>query len=73
MDNFLKRCCHVCPVGAVIVREAGGMLLDPAGGPWDVMSRRVLAGNPSLAPAVAAVLAQCKTSPHEPPPPMANS
>lgn len=52
--------------GAIILQEAGGVLLDPAGGPWDVMSRRVLGTNAHLGPAVAELLAGCKTSPEEP-------
>jgi inositol-phosphate phosphatase/L-galactose 1-phosphate phosphatase len=43
------------------------MLLDPSGGPWHVMSRRVLGTNAHLGPAVAQLLAGCKTSPEEPP------
>lgn len=31
--------------GDLIVREAGGVTLDPAGGPLDLMSRRVLAAS----------------------------
>lgn len=30
-------------IGMLIVREAGGVVIDPAGGPLDLMSRRVLA------------------------------
>lgn len=41
-------------------------MLDPAGGPWGVMSRRVLGTNTHLGPAVAQLLAGCKTSPEEP-------
>jgi inositol-phosphate phosphatase / L-galactose 1-phosphate phosphatase len=48
--------------------EAGGQLLDPAGGPWEIMSRRVLAANATLGPAVAALLAACPTSEEEPQP-----
>jgi 3'-phosphoadenosine 5'-phosphosulfate (PAPS) 3'-phosphatase len=55
--------------GAIILREAGGQLLDPSGAPWHVNSRRVLAANGHLAPAAAAVLAKCRVSPHEPPAP----
>lgn len=44
----------------------------PAGARFDVMGRRVLAGNPTLAPAVARVLAGCKTSSKEPPAPAAD-
>lgn len=29
--------------GALLVREAGGVVMDPAGGEFDIMSRRVLA------------------------------
>lgn len=31
--------------GDLIVREAGGVVIDPAGGPLDLMSRRVLAAS----------------------------
>lgn len=31
--------------GDLIVREAGGVCLDPSGGPLDLMSRRVLAAS----------------------------
>lgn len=55
--------------GACILKEAGGELLDPAGGPWDVMSRRVLAANGQLGPGVARLLAGCSSSPEEPPVP----
>lgn len=56
--------------GALIVSEAGGMVLDPAGGPFDLMARRVLASNSSLAPQVAKILADCHTSDQEPGPVM---
>eukprot|EP00727_Mastigamoeba_balamuthi_P010265 m51a1_g5861 putative inositol-phosphate phosphatase (278) ;mRNA; r:384185-385397 len=42
--------------GVVLVKEAGGVVLDPSGGPHDLASQRVLAGNPSVAPEVAKVL-----------------
>ncbi len=58
--------------GAIILKEAGGQLLDPSGGAWHVNSRRVLAANAHLGPAAAAVLAGCKTSRHEPAPPSQN-
>lgn len=32
-------------LGMLIVREAGGVVIDPAGGPLDLMSRRVLAAS----------------------------
>ncbi|XP_043518001.1 inositol monophosphatase 1-like isoform X2 [Frieseomelitta varia] len=45
--------------GDIIVREAGGVCIDPAGGPFDVMSRRVLcAATMELAQELAKVLVQ---------------
>lgn len=65
--------CWDVAAGAIILQEAGGVLLDPAGGPWDVMSRRVLGTNAHLGPAVAKLLAGCKTSPEEPSAPAGGS
>jgi fructose-1,6-bisphosphatase/inositol monophosphatase family enzyme len=56
--------------GSLIVREAGGVVLDPAGGPFGLMARRVLAATPSLGQQVAAVLKECGTSSAEPGPPL---
>ena len=53
-----------------MVIEAGGVVLDPSGSPWDIMGRRVLGTNAHLGPAVAELLAKCKTSPEEPPVPL---
>lgn len=45
--------------GDIIVREAGGVCIDPAGGPFDVLARRVLcASTPELAQALAQTLCQ---------------
>ncbi|XP_061933737.1 inositol monophosphatase 1 isoform X2 [Apis cerana] len=45
--------------GDIIVREAGGVCIDPAGGPFDVMSRRVLcASTMELAQKLAKILVQ---------------
>ncbi|CAG9093205.1 unnamed protein product [Plutella xylostella] len=45
--------------GDILVREAGGVCIDPAGGPFDVLSRRVLcASTPELAAEMAKVLVQ---------------
>lgn len=52
--------------GAAILLEAGGVLLDPSGGPWDVGSRRVLGTNAHLGPSVAQLLSCSKTSSEEP-------
>lgn len=51
---------------AVILREAGGVVLDPAGGTFDLMSRRVLGANAALGPAVARILAEAPVSDQEP-------
>ncbi|XP_034427672.1 inositol monophosphatase 1-like [Hippoglossus hippoglossus] len=37
--------CWDIAAGAVIVKEAGGVLLDVDGGPFDLMSRRMVSGN----------------------------
>ncbi|XP_074549689.1 inositol monophosphatase 1-like [Halichoeres trimaculatus] len=37
--------CWDIAAGAVIVREAGGILLDVDGGPFDLMSRRMMSAN----------------------------
>lgn len=42
--------CWDVAAGALLVQEAGGAVLDPAGGPLGLMSRRVLAATPALAP-----------------------
>lgn len=63
------RRCWDCAAGALIVEEAGGQLLDPSGGPFALMSRRVLATNAHLGAAAAKVLATCPEGPLEPGPP----
>lgn len=52
--------------GALITTEAGGTVLDPAGGPFNLMSRRVLAANALVGPKVAAILASRPLGPNEP-------
>ncbi|KAJ1427139.1 Inositol monophosphatase-like [Sesbania bispinosa] len=44
--------------GAVIVREAGGVVYDPSGADFDITSQRVAASNPSLKDALLDVLRQ---------------
>ncbi|XP_078042878.1 inositol monophosphatase 1 [Augochlora pura] len=45
--------------GDIIVREAGGVCIDPAGGPLDLMNRRVLcASTEELAQSLAEILVQ---------------
>lgn len=47
--EFCTRCWDVA-AGVLMVREAGGVVIDPAGGEFDVMARRVLAAaTPDLA------------------------
>ena len=60
--------CWDCAAGALIVEEAGGVVLDPSGGPFNVMSRRVLAGNKHVAKEAACILAAAPLGPMEPPP-----
>ena len=60
--------CWDCAAGALIVTEAGGQMLDPAGTPFNVMSRRVLGANGHLGPLVAEIIASCKSSSKEPQP-----
>lgn len=50
----------------LIVREAGGVTVDPAGGPLDIMSRRVLAASsPELAAAFCKLLTQYYPTPRD--------
>lgn len=52
--------------GDLIVREAGGVVLDPAGGPLDLMSRRVLAAStPELANELIKLLTQYYPEPRD--------
>lgn len=52
--------------GDLIVREAGGVTIDPAGGPLDLMSRRVLAAStPELAIDFAKLLTQYYPEPRD--------
>ena len=58
--------CWDVAAGSLIVEEAGGIVLDPAGGPFDVMARRVLAGNRHVAHKAAAILGCSSISKTEP-------
>lgn len=52
--------------GDLIVREAGGVVVDPAGGPLDLMSRRVMAAaTPELANEFAKLLTQYYPEPRD--------
>ncbi|XP_069191103.1 inositol monophosphatase 1 isoform X3 [Procambarus clarkii] len=52
-------CCWDMAAGCLILREAGGYVCDTEGGPFDLMSRRVLcASTPELAQKIAKLLKQ---------------
>lgn len=55
-----------CVAGAVIVREAGGVVLDPSGEAFDVCARRVLCANAHIASALVNALAPVPDGPDEP-------
>ncbi|XP_069191104.1 inositol monophosphatase 1 isoform X4 [Procambarus clarkii] len=51
--------CWDIAAGSLLVQEAGGVVIDTAGGPFDLMSRRVLcASTPELAQKIAKLLKQ---------------
>ncbi|EDW73110.1 uncharacterized protein Dwil_GK17369 [Drosophila willistoni] len=55
----------VC-AGDLIVREAGGVVIDPSGGEFDIMSRRVLAASsPQLAQEISKLLTQFYPQPRD--------
>lgn len=59
---------HVWDIAAgdLIVREAGGVTMDPAGGPLDLMSRRFLAASsPELAASYVNILTQYYPEPRD--------
>ncbi|VDN19208.1 unnamed protein product [Gongylonema pulchrum] len=59
VDAYVEYGVHAWDIAAsgIIVKEAGGVLLDPTGAEFDVMSRRVLcASTPELAKAIGATL-----------------
>lgn len=60
--------CWDCAAGALIVTEAGGQMLDPSGGAFNVMARRVLGANAHLGKPVADIIATCKPCSKEPQP-----
>lgn len=61
--------CWDVAAGALILREAGGEVLDPSGVQFGVMSRRVLGANAHLGKAAAAILESCGCGEKEPQPP----
>lgn len=60
--------CWDLAAATLIVKEAGGEVMDPAGGEFNIMSRRVLgAGSNGLAVTVAEILKEGPWAPDEPP------
>ncbi|XP_075230382.1 inositol monophosphatase 1 [Lycorma delicatula] len=60
-DSYFEFGLHAWDMAAgdIIIREAGGVVIDPAGGPFDVMSRRLLcAGTSELAEQLMNVIKQ---------------
>ncbi|XP_050346547.1 inositol monophosphatase 1 [Nymphalis io] len=60
-DAYFEFGIHAWDIAAgdIIVREAGGVCIDPAGGPFDILSRRVLcASSQELAQELATMLHQ---------------
>ena len=55
-----------CVGAAVIVTEAGGVVLDPSGGEFVCDARRVLCGNASIGPALVDALRGIEDGPLEP-------
>ena len=58
--------CWDAAAGSLIVEEAGGLVLDPDGGKFNLMSRRVLAGAPAVATAIGKILSDAPLSSSEP-------
>lgn len=46
-DAYLEHGCHAWDMaaGCCIIKEAGGVMVDPSGGPFDIMSRRMIAAS----------------------------
>ncbi|MDB9925007.1 inositol monophosphatase [bacterium] len=55
-----------CVGACVIVREAGGLVMDPSGSAFSITGRRVLCGNPQVATKLAQVLVTVPDGPQEP-------
>jgi inositol-phosphate phosphatase/L-galactose 1-phosphate phosphatase len=56
---------------SLIVEEAGGKVIDPSGGSFSLMGRRVMASNAHLADQAAALIGPIPLGPKEPHPPVA--
>lgn len=67
-DCYYEFSQHIWDIAAgdLLVREAGGVTIDPAGGPVDLLSRRMLAASSlDLAQAYANVLTQYYPQPRD--------
>lgn len=67
-DAYLHCGSHVWDwaAGVLMVREAGGVVIDPCGGPFDMYARRLLAAaTPELAEQIVSVIKQLFPSPRD--------
>lgn len=67
-DAYCESGIHIWDMaaGELIVKEAGGVVIDPAGGPLDRMSRRLLcASSQALAEQLAQKLVQFYPTPRD--------
>lgn len=67
-DAMYEYGIHAWDIAAadIIIREAGGVVIDPAGGPLDLMSRRVLcAATQELADQIVPILTQYYPEPRD--------
>lgn len=67
-DAYFEFGVHIWDIaaGEIIVREAGGIIIDPSGGALDRLSRRVLvAGTPQLAEQLSQKIVQYYPTPRD--------
>lgn len=67
-DAYYEFGIHIWDIaaGCMIIREAGGVVIDPSGGPLEPKSRRVLAAaTPELAAELSKVLVQFYPEPKD--------
>lgn len=67
-DAYFEFGIHIWDIaaGELLVTEAGGVIMDPSGGPIDRLSRRVLvASTPALAEQLSQTLVQFHPTPRD--------
>jgi myo-inositol-1(or 4)-monophosphatase len=64
LDGYWERGVSAWDVaaGSVILEEAGGILTDYAGGPFDPFSREVVAGTPGIHPALLETIRESRSA-----------